>query len=54
MTLKQTAELLQVSYDHLWELVTNGGNHPPYMMLGKRRRFVKEQVIEWMKSQSNA
>ena len=53
MTLRETADYLKISYGHLWDLVKNGGNHPPYIMVGKTRRFTKEQVNEWVKLQSS-
>lgn len=54
LTMKQTAEMLQISYDAFWKMLRAGEDLPPYVKLGKRKRWVKEQVIEWAKSKSNA
>jgi predicted DNA-binding transcriptional regulator AlpA len=51
--LKQTAELLQISYDQLWLMVKNSEPHPPYFLIGKRKRFIREQVLEWAKEQTS-
>lgn len=52
MTMKQTADLLQISYDHLFILIKEGRNHPPYFMVGCHKRFIREQVMEWAREKS--
>lgn len=52
LTMKQTAEMLQISYDAFWKMLRDGEDLPPYVKLGKRKRWVKEQVLEWAKSKA--
>lgn len=52
LTMKQTAEMLQISYDAFWKMLRDGDGLPPHVKLGKRKRWVKEQVIEWAKNRA--
>ena len=46
-TAKQTAKFLGITYTHLWRLIGQGKPHPPYTLIGDRKRFIRAEVERW-------
>ncbi len=47
-TAKQTAEFLGITYTQLWRLIGEGRPHPPYTLVGDRKRWIRSEVERWM------
>ncbi len=45
---KQTAKFLGMTYSQLWRIIGEGVNHPPYTVVGVRKRFIKSEVENWL------
>jgi predicted DNA-binding transcriptional regulator AlpA len=45
---KQTAKFLGMTYSQLWRIIGDGVNHPPYTMVGVRKRFIRSEVERWL------
>lgn len=45
---KQTAKFLGMTYSQLWRIIAEGVNHPPYTVVGSRKRFIKSEVEKWL------
>ena len=48
LTAQQTAEKLNISYSYFRHLMTeNPSQVPPFIMVGKRKRWREESVVRW-------
>jgi excisionase family DNA binding protein len=47
LTLKELAEKLNIGYHKLWSI--SNEQNLPHIMLGKRKRFDYDEVIEFLK-----
>jgi predicted DNA-binding transcriptional regulator AlpA len=45
---KQTAKFLGLTYSQLWRIIAEGLPHPPYIVVGARKRFVRSEVERWV------
>jgi predicted DNA-binding transcriptional regulator AlpA len=45
---KQTAKFLGMTYSQLWRIIGEGKNHPPYTLVGVRKRFIRSEVEKWL------
>lgn len=52
LSMNETADLLDISYERLRLLILNKEQHPPFLMVGKVRKFDPKQVQDWIVSQS--
>ena len=50
LTVKDVAEFLQCSLQHIYNLVWRG--EIPYVKVGRLLRFQKERLIEWLHERS--
>ena len=51
MDSRQTADFLDISYSKFMRMFSqNSADHPPFVLYGKERKFIKEDVEEWVKS----
>ena len=49
MNAKQTAAFLQISYTQFWRIMSDeAGSRPPYVLVGAKKRFIREQVEKWL------
>ncbi|EGO63595.1 helix-turn-helix domain-containing protein [Acetonema longum] len=48
MTMSQAAKFMKVSRCQIYVLIKNDGL--PYFWLGKRRRFIKDELLAWSKN----
>ena len=54
MTTKEVADFLCLSYGGLRNmLATDQNSLPPFHFIGKRRRWLLSEVMEWMKENNN-
>lgn len=44
---KQTAKFLGITYTQLWRIIGEGKAHPPYTLVGERKRFIRSEVEKW-------
>lgn len=47
----KTARFLGITYTHLWRLISEGKAHPPFVVVGERKRFIREEVERWVRDQ---
>ena len=45
---KQTAAFLGITYTQLWRLIGEDRPHPPYVLIGERKRFIRSEVERWV------
>ena len=45
---KQTAKFLGITYTHLWRLIGEDKPHPPYTLVGDRKRWIRSEVERWL------
>jgi predicted DNA-binding transcriptional regulator AlpA len=48
MNAKQTAKFLGITYSSFWRIMSATGAHPPYVMLGAKKRFIRSEVERWL------
>lgn len=48
MTAQQVAKFLGITYNQLWRLISEGKPHPPYTLVGNRKRFIRSEVEHWL------
>ena len=51
LTVKETADLLRMSPNHLYYLVQNGTSIP-FFRIGRKVLFPKDELLAWMKAKS--
>jgi excisionase family DNA binding protein len=48
LTAQQVARFLGITYNQLWRLIAQGKPHPPYTLVGDRKRFIRSEVEKWL------
>ena len=48
LNAQQVAKLLRITYNQLWRLISEGKPHPPYTLVGDRKRFIRAEVEKWL------
>ena len=45
---QQVAKFLGITYNQLWRLIAEKKPHPPYTLVGDRKRFIRSEVERWL------
>lgn len=52
LNIKETAELLGVSYGFFRKLIAQGGEIPPHYKIGTMMRFPEKGVLQWLQDRT--